>query len=214
MRCVILCGGKGERLMPLTKSTKKAYLPLGQKRVIDHIIDRIPRGMPYSISLNDNGALAALEEAISGDEPIMVICGDNYFSENLGAFASAFEGKTMVGIYDIGDKERAKQYGVVELSPEGQILRLIEKPQHPDTTLVSLGLYVFPPQTFPLISDLAAINLKGNLGLAIIHIMTCESVYGFLVQGTCFDIGTPWGYLAANKFENQRLYKVSEPMTS
>jgi len=41
MRAVILAGGKGERLMPLTENTHKAYLPLGDKRVIDHIIEGI-----------------------------------------------------------------------------------------------------------------------------------------------------------------------------
>ena len=46
MQAVILVGGKGERLMPLTRNTRKAYLPLGNKRVVDHIIDRLPKGMP------------------------------------------------------------------------------------------------------------------------------------------------------------------------
>lgn len=53
MRAVILAGGKGERLRPLTENTRKAFLPLGGKRVVDHIIDRLPKGTAFHRVYND-----------------------------------------------------------------------------------------------------------------------------------------------------------------
>lgn len=196
MRAVILAGGKGERLMPLTKNTRKAYLPLGGKRVVDHIIERLPKGTPWSISENDNGAVAALAEALPKDNnPVMIICGDNYFSENLEGFISAYAGYTLVGIYDVGSISRARNFGVVELHRDGrQISQIMEKPRHPTTTMVSTGLYIFPPQLFSLIRDLAVARPRGNLGEMVRCILFTDPVYGHLFKGLWFDIGSRESY--------------------
>ena len=38
---VLMAGGKGERLRPLTEKTPKPLLPVGEKTIIDHNIDRL-----------------------------------------------------------------------------------------------------------------------------------------------------------------------------
>ena len=38
---VLMAGGKGERLRPLTEKTPKPLLPIGEKAIIDHNVDRI-----------------------------------------------------------------------------------------------------------------------------------------------------------------------------
>jgi len=195
MRCIVLCGGKGERLRPLTETTRKAFLPLGNKRVIDHITDRLPKEMPVSISENDSGAIAAICEGLTGNEPVMVVCGDNYFSENLDSFISAYAGYTLVGLYDVKSRKRAQNFGVVELSKDGrQISRITEKPTYPITTLVSTGLYIFPPEVFSYIRDMAMTKPRGNLGELIHYILAFDPVYSYLFKGIWFDIGTRESY--------------------
>lgn len=196
MRCVVLCGGKGERLRPLTENTRKAFLPLGDKRVIDHIIGRLPEGMPFSISENDSGAIVAISEAIPKDNnPLMVICGDNYFSENMEGFISAYAGYTLVGIYDVKSRKKAQNFGVVELSKDGrQISQITEKPEYPITTLVSTGLYIFPPEVFRYIHDMAMTKPRANPGELIHYILAFEPVYSYLFKGLWFDIGTKESY--------------------
>jgi len=203
VRCVILCGGKGERLMPLTKDVKKAFLPLGDKRVIDHIIDRLPRSMTYSISLNDNGAIAAVAEAATGYEPVMVVCGDNYFSISFDSFQAAYAGETLVGIFEVESLEKAKRFGVVELYAKStQVKSFAEKPEQPKSRLVSAGLYIFPPHVFGLIQELVQLNPKGNLGCVIGRILEKRPVYGFRLSGTWIDVGTIEGYNSAVSFVN------------
>ncbi|MBK7627805.1 MAG: nucleotidyltransferase family protein [Bacteroidales bacterium] len=41
LHAVIMAGGRGERLRPLTDKTPKSMLPLGDKPIIEHIIDRL-----------------------------------------------------------------------------------------------------------------------------------------------------------------------------
>jgi dTDP-glucose pyrophosphorylase len=41
LHAVIMAGGKGERLRPLTEKTPKPMLPLGNKPIIEHTIDRL-----------------------------------------------------------------------------------------------------------------------------------------------------------------------------
>lgn len=201
MITVILAGGRGSRLMPLTKNTRKAYLPLGGKRVVDHIIDRLPKGIQWSISENDIGAVAAVAEALpKGNNPIMVVCGDTYYSESLGNFISTYAGYTLVGIYDVESKRKAQRFGVIELHRnERQISQIKEKPMRPATTLVSTGLYIFPPEVFSYIRDLAMTKPGDNLGEIIHHILAFSPVYSYLFKGVWFDIGTIESYKEALK---------------
>lgn len=41
MRCVLLCGGNGSRLYPLTRSINKNALPIGLKHMFEYPLDRI-----------------------------------------------------------------------------------------------------------------------------------------------------------------------------
>lgn len=206
MRAVILTGGKGERLRPLTENTRKAFLPLESKRVVDHIIDRLPKGVPVSLSENDSGAIAAIYEVLPKDKnPITVICGDNYFSEDLDSFISAYAGYTLVGVYDVKSRKKAQNFGVIELHRNGsQISRITEKPTHPATTLVSTGLYIFPPQVFSYIRNMAFTKPIGNTGDLIHYILAFDPVYSYPISGVWFDIGTPETYQEALEYESNR----------
>ena len=41
LKALILCGGFGTRLQPLTKNTPKPLMTIGKKTVIEHIVDRL-----------------------------------------------------------------------------------------------------------------------------------------------------------------------------
>lgn len=52
MRCLILAGGFGTRLYPLTLDKAKALLEYRGKPVVSHIVERIPAHIPVSVSCN------------------------------------------------------------------------------------------------------------------------------------------------------------------
>lgn len=56
MRAFILAGGFATRLWPLTEKRAKPLLPLAGKPIITHLVEKIPDGMPVTVSTN--GAFA------------------------------------------------------------------------------------------------------------------------------------------------------------
>ena len=59
---VIMAGGKGERLRPLTEKTPKPLLPVGNKAIIDHNVDRLISYGVEHISVTVNYLAEQLEE--------------------------------------------------------------------------------------------------------------------------------------------------------
>ncbi|MBI2117934.1 nucleotidyltransferase family protein, partial [Candidatus Peregrinibacteria bacterium] len=57
MHAFILAGGFATRLWPLTEKRAKPLLPLAGKPLLTHIVEKIPQGMPITVSTN--AALAA-----------------------------------------------------------------------------------------------------------------------------------------------------------
>jgi len=52
MRAFILAGGFATRLWPLTEKRAKPLLPLAGKPIITHLVEKIPAGMPVTVSTN------------------------------------------------------------------------------------------------------------------------------------------------------------------
>lgn len=59
---VLMAGGKGERLRPLTENTPKPLLPVGGKAIIDHNIDRLISYGVKNISVTVNYLKEQIEE--------------------------------------------------------------------------------------------------------------------------------------------------------
>src|SRR5216117_227914 len=113
---------------------------------------------------NKLGAIGDLNLVISRekvDDDLVVVAGDNLFSESLGAFGGLCSRKRapVLGVYDVGSLEQAKKYGVVDLDGEGRIIRFEEKPERPATTLIGIALYHYPKNVVPLIRQYIA---EGN----------------------------------------------------
>lgn len=62
---VVMAGGKGERLRPLTLTTPKPLLPVGSKAIIDHNVDRLIAYGVKNISVTVNYLAEQLEEHYS-----------------------------------------------------------------------------------------------------------------------------------------------------
>ncbi len=200
MKIVILTGGKGSRLVKFSHHTRKAYLPLGNKRVLDHILERVSEvshGVScFYTSENDAGAAAAVAEALTGAEPVMVVCGDNYFEDSFVDFVAAYRGELLAALYDVGSLERARRYGVVEVDGEGNLVSLVEKPDHPASTLICCGLYIIPPERFHLFRSYGALKPQANIGDVLSFLRNFHNIpiQTFKVSGAWFDVGSYEGY--------------------
>ena len=145
------------------------------------------------------GALAQLVDREGVDEDLVVVAGDNLLSFDVSDFVDYFEGKgaTTIAAYDVGSRERAKEYGLVELDGD-RVIDFQEKPDDPNSTLVSIACYAFPRETLDLLETyLSDGNNPDEPGWFIQWLQNEEDVYAFTFDGAWFDIGTPDSYLDA-----------------
>ncbi|MFB6153866.1 MAG: sugar phosphate nucleotidyltransferase [Halodesulfurarchaeum sp.] len=145
------------------------------------------------------GALAQLVEREEVDDDLLVIAGDNLISFEVSDFIDDFQDRQapLLAAYDVGSRERAKSYGLVEL--EGtEVVDFHEKPEDPKSTLVSIACYAYPADTLSLLEEyLAGDNNPDEPGWFVQWLQDRESVYAFTFDGAWFDIGTPESYLDA-----------------
>ena len=148
------------------------------------------------------GAVGSLDYWIKGNDicdDLLVIAGDNYFSSNLSGFLSAFDSQnTLIAVYDIENKDDARQFGVVKL--EGtRVIELAEKPGNPQSSLVSTACYVFPSRVIPLLARYCKNIKRDNLGSFISYLVSEDDVRAYTLNGEWFDIGNVWYKLCDNK---------------
>ena len=177
---VIMAGGSGTRLEPFTKVLPKPLIPIDDKPVIDHIIDRFraygitefyltihhmskilrayfeEKDPDYSIGF-------AEEDEPRGTAGSLTLLKDRlnspFFVSNCDIIIEAdysdiFRFHTNNG-YDITLVASAKQfnipYGICELNGSGSLERIQEKPKY--NFLVNTGLYILNPSVINLIPD-------------------------------------------------------------
>jgi glucose-1-phosphate thymidylyltransferase len=105
----------------------------------------------------------------------------------------------VVGLFDVGSRDLARKYGIVETSPDGRITGFEEKPSSPKSTLASTGIYIFTFPALRKIPEYLKENHGDRLGDFIKWLSLRESVYGFVFRGKWFDIGSPEEYERAER---------------
>ena len=145
------------------------------------------------------GAMAQLIDREDVEDDLLIIAGDNLISFHLSDFIDYFEekGSPSLVAYDVGSRERAKSYGLVELDGE-RVVDFQEKPDDPKSTLVSIACYAYPAETLPLFDEyLDDDNNPDEPGWFVQWLQTRGDVFAYTFDGAWYDIGTPEAYLDA-----------------
>jgi glucose-1-phosphate thymidylyltransferase len=150
------------------------------------------------------GAVRALSElARSLNDELFVIAGDNLFSFDLEDLLRFYtdKGSSVTALYDVGDVELAKRYGVAELDGD-RVKRFYEKPEKPPSTLVGIGIYILNREAVSILLDYVKSGEKhDNLGDFLSYLCTKSEVYGYPFQnGNWYDVGNADSYIEAIKF--------------
>jgi len=141
------------------------------------------------------------------DDDLIVVAGDNLFSQPLTAFGALCRNaqKPVLGVYDVGSVEQAKKYGVVAVNASGVITSFIEKPASPLSTLIGIALYFYPRETLPLISKYVAEgNNADQPGRFIQWLYPQQPVLTWPVPGIWYDIGSKETLDEANRIFSRR----------
>lgn len=145
------------------------------------------------------GAVSLLIKEKNIQDDVMVLAGDNFFGFSMQSFIDVYKEQPLLAVFDIQDKKRASQFGVV-VSQDGKTVDAFEeKPVNPSSTLVSTGAYIFPQKN---LQDIVAYAEKHNddLGGIFEYLRSKnETIHIFSFQEKWFDVGSFQGYLDSHK---------------
>jgi glucose-1-phosphate thymidylyltransferase len=135
------------------------------------------------------------------DDDLILLLGDNLFDFDLNKIVNFFKekNKNVIGLYDIKDISNAKNFGVLKIDDEKKIVSFNEKPQNPDSTLISTGIYIYSKDELKKIDDYMKTNKpKEGPGYLIPYFLESQDVYGFVIDGKWYDIGSKEVYEEVN----------------
>lgn len=151
------------------------------------------------------GAIGDLQFVIDReklDDDLIVVAGDNLFSQPLSEFGTFCKGHddVVLGVHDVGSIEQAKKYGVVDVDADGRVTSFIEKPDQPASTLIGIALYYYPKRYLGLVRQyLAEGNNPDQPGRLIQWIYPRQTVRSWRIPGIWYDIGSKETLEEANR---------------
>jgi mannose-1-phosphate guanylyltransferase len=126
------------------------------------------------------------------DETFVVICGDALVDVDLAAvlrFHREREALATIVLRDV-PREEVTKYGVVEVRPDGRVLRFQEKPSVAEavSSVINTGIYLFEPRIFDFIPPHQEFDIGGQLFPALVRAE--EALYGVVAPFHWLDIGS------------------------
>ena len=157
---------------------------------------------PRDVTVHDDGTqseddrLGAIGDlafvGLDGDD-LLVIAGDNLFDFSLRDFAGFWRAKgdaSALALYDVGDVDLARKYGIVELGEDDRVVGFVEKPEQPASTLAATATYLFHRDHLALVRRyLEEGNSPDQPGRFVAWLQAREPVYGYRFEGEWLDIG-------------------------
>jgi len=180
-KVVIMAGGKGERLLPLTKDTPKPLLPIGEKSILeilisslahkgyqdiyisinylaDKIIEKIGDGRRFDVNIHYIEEKQRLGTAgslklihDSLDEPIVVMNGDILTSVNFDDVINYHNSYQSYATMCVKTQATYIPYGVIGIDNSNRIVTIQEKPEH--QYFINAGIYVLNPHCLDFIPE-------------------------------------------------------------
>ncbi len=222
MKAVLLVGGKGTRLRPLTYRTPKPLIPLMGKPLMMHVIDSLPDEVDETIvpvgymrdvmedyleknpprrritiveeerPMGTGGAVKNVEDHIDG--PFLVINGDSISSLDMRRFVDFHKRKKAFATISLWEVDDPTPFGIVDLDDEQRIRRFQEKPTKEEafSRLINAGVYAMEYEALDHIGD-GFVSMEREVFPDILD----RGMYGLTFDGYWVDCGTRESLLKA-----------------
>ena len=191
-----------ERIDDVYVSTNRRFASEFERFIVTNEFSRPQLSVEETASEGEKlgvvGALAQLVDREGIDDDLLVVAGDNLVSFTMSDFIDTFEQRDAptIATYDVGSRERAKSYGLVEVEDE-RVTDFQEKPAEPKSTLVSIACYALPQEALAFEEYLAEGNNPDEIGWFVQWLQARRSVYAYPFDEAWFDIGSADSYLDA-----------------
>src|SRR5919112_496377 len=196
MKGVVLVGGQGSRLRPITYDVPKAMIPLRNRPFMGYMMDFLRAGGLEGAVLS----LGYLPDPIQGyldGEPFVVVNGDVLSGMDLRVAIDRHKESDALATIVLISVEDPTAYGLVEVDHDMLVRRFLEKPAADEVTtnLVNAGIYVMQPEVLAMIPE----NQEVSIEREIFPQLQAEGRLRAYVSSSYWrDIGTPRSYLAAS----------------
>ncbi len=226
MKAVVLVGGEGTRMRPLTETMPKPLLPLMDRRSLDHVLDHLARhgvhevvlsspyleetfhpfiesrqGDPSIVWITEREALGtggAIVNALDrvGREPFFALNGDILTDLDLTAMRAFHDERAAAVTIALHRVEDARAFGLVDTEEDGRVVAFREKPADAIPGQINAGTYLLDPAALAPWTAGATISIEREIFPAVIE--AGHPVYGFANEAYWLDLGTPEKYLQAH----------------
>jgi mannose-1-phosphate guanylyltransferase len=226
VKAVVLVGGFGTRLRPLTETVKKELLPLVDRPILGHTLDRLVRyGVtevvmsspyledafdPFIASRAGSPTITWVTEAqplgtggaivntreALGAEPFFALNGDICTDLDLSAMLAFHRERGAAVTIALQHVEDARAFGLVETDADGRVRAFREKPEAVVPGDVNAGTYLIDPSVFAPWTTGDELSIEREVFPRVID--AGHPVFGFLADAYWIDLGTPEKYLQAH----------------
>jgi mannose-1-phosphate guanylyltransferase/phosphomannomutase len=220
MKAIIMAGGEGTRLRPLTCSLPKTLVPLLNKPTMAYTVDLLRRAGIYDIGvtlafepqkivrefgaslryfvedkpLGTAGSVRAARDFLT--ETFVVISGDALTDVDLNQAIAFHRRRGAMATMVLCHADDPQPYGGVLIERDGRVKHFIEKPDWAGVAsdLVNTGIYILEPEVLDLIPE-----GKYDFGRELFPAMVQQGkpLYGHVMQGYWCDIGDIGAYYGA-----------------
>jgi mannose-1-phosphate guanylyltransferase/phosphomannomutase len=228
VKAVILAGGSGTRLYPLTRKTAKCMLPINAKPLLEHIVRYLARygfkeiivtlgnkkkqiidyfgdgsafnvNMLYSIESKPLGTAGSFKNAEKYlSGTTLIMQGDNLTNFNLKEIIAFHKKRKAMATIALTQVKDPAGYGIAVTNKQGRIMRFEEKPRRFFSKLANSGIYVVEHEVLDHIPNGRMFDFSRDLFPQLLR--SKFPVYGVKMNGFWFDIGTPTSYRNANEY--------------
>lgn len=240
MKAVMLVGGLGTRLRPLTLETKKELMPVANRPFLEHVLANLARAGVDEVILT-TGYLAEAFESFPAErthgvkltisretEPLdtcgavknvehmldgtfLVLNGDIFTDLDISALVGYhYERETLCTI-TLTPVDDPSAYGLVPIDDDGRIVRFIEKPKSDEVVTDLINAGTYVLEPQALNYAPAGKPHSFERGLFPLLLAEGEALYGYVGGEYWLDIGTPPKYLRANKDALERRVGLEPP---
>jgi mannose-1-phosphate guanylyltransferase/phosphomannomutase len=229
MKAVIMAGGEGTRLRPLTSNAPKPMMPLVNAPMMEHIVRLLKQHgfdeivvtvafmanhirtyfgdgsdfgvrMVYATEETPLGTAGSVRNAMDElDERFLVISGDVLTDLDLSAIVAQHEENKALATIGLVRVENPLEFGIVITREDGAIERFLEKPSWGQVFSDTINSGIFVLE--PEIFDHIAPDRSVDFSSEVFPKLLEEGkpIYGAVGEGYWEDVGTLEAYLGAHK---------------
>ena len=225
MRAVILVGGEGTRLLPLTCNTPKAMVPILNQPFLAHVINYLKRydiddiilamcylpepienhfgdgsefgvRLTYVVEDSPLGTAGAVRNVADRlDDTFFVLNGDVFTEIDLSAMIELHRQKGAKATIALTSVENPTIYGVVEADADGRVERFLEKPGWDEVTTNLINAGIYILEPEVLNYIPPHTYNMFEHQLFPLLLQRGEAIYSYPSNSYWIDIGTPAKYL-------------------